>query len=359
MDDFFGVRLRIARRKAGFTTKELAGRIEPSLSAQAIGRYERGEMLPRSGVLVQLSRILGVSMEFLFGGQVEAITGIEFRRKSAANAQDWSKVEGEVIEQLKNYFLIEDILELPHSRNALGEFGRCSISDWQDVDDAAMELRSCWKLGSDPISDVVSLLESQAIKVLGLDAPEGIDGFSCFARLSGNRTGAPIVALSNSTTLERRRLGLARELAHHVLDRPSHPDITLERAAQRFAGAFLAPADHLRSQTGRGRLSLARQEVITLKRIYGISAAALLVRAEEAEILPASSVKRAFRTYARTWRVTEPALLVSESGFPERETPLRYRNLVWRALTEKIITPYKASKMLQIPLDEVALKIPA
>ena len=39
----FGQRLRLARKKAGFSMRELAGCLSPPLSAQAISKYEGGQ----------------------------------------------------------------------------------------------------------------------------------------------------------------------------------------------------------------------------------------------------------------------------------------------------------------------------
>ena len=39
-------------------------------------------------------------------------------------------------------------------------------------------------------------------------------------------------------------------LAHRVLRDTGDPDIRVEKAMQRFAGAFLVPAEHLRADAG-------------------------------------------------------------------------------------------------------------
>ena len=71
----FGQRLRLARRKAGFSMRNLAGRLSSPVSAQAISKYEGGRMMPSSAVLVDLADPLDVSLDFLMGGQVETLDG--------------------------------------------------------------------------------------------------------------------------------------------------------------------------------------------------------------------------------------------------------------------------------------------
>ena len=67
----FGQRLRLARKKAGFSMRELARRMSPPVSAQAISKYESGQMMPRWSVLFSLAQALDVSVDFLMGGQVQ------------------------------------------------------------------------------------------------------------------------------------------------------------------------------------------------------------------------------------------------------------------------------------------------
>ena len=62
-------------------------------------------------MLVGLGKALGVSLDFLLGGQVEGLESIEWRKNSTASAQDRAMAESIVIEKLEDYLAIEDILE--------------------------------------------------------------------------------------------------------------------------------------------------------------------------------------------------------------------------------------------------------
>ena len=92
--------------------QQLADRLSPSISVQAISKYEAGTMMPRSAVLMGLGKALGVSLDFLMGGQVESLTRIEFRKHSRTSAKDRALVEAVATEQLEGYLTIEDILEI-------------------------------------------------------------------------------------------------------------------------------------------------------------------------------------------------------------------------------------------------------
>ena len=56
-------RLRLARRKAGLSLRDLSAAMDGRVTAQAIGKYERGESVPSSGVVLAMSKALGVSLK--------------------------------------------------------------------------------------------------------------------------------------------------------------------------------------------------------------------------------------------------------------------------------------------------------
>ena len=62
-------RIRLARRKAGLSLRALSVQMQGRVTAQAIGKYERGEDVPSSGVLIALSKSLNVSMSYLLDSQ--------------------------------------------------------------------------------------------------------------------------------------------------------------------------------------------------------------------------------------------------------------------------------------------------
>ena len=77
----FGQRLRLARKRAGFSLRSLAEQMTPRVTDQAISKYEAGKMLPSSAVLAALGKALDVSLDFLMSSQIETL---EKPRVSAA-----------------------------------------------------------------------------------------------------------------------------------------------------------------------------------------------------------------------------------------------------------------------------------
>ncbi len=62
-----GARIAALRRDAGWSQAELAGRL--GVSASAIGMYEQGRREPSADSLVALSRIFGVTTDYLLTGK--------------------------------------------------------------------------------------------------------------------------------------------------------------------------------------------------------------------------------------------------------------------------------------------------
>ena len=352
----FGQRLRLARKRAGLSMRSLADAMTPKVTAQAINKYEAGKMLPASAVLVGLGKALDVSLDFLMSAQVEALDGVEFRKRSGASARDRAQAEAVLIDGLERYLAIEHILDMPATVDWVEERRYDSVASEAQIDDRADQLRDAWHLGMDPIPSLCELLEDKGIKVVEADLPESINGLSCHV-LRGGEIVAEAVLVSNRINVERKRFTLAHELAHRIIRSTGNPAIDLEAAMNRFAGAFLVPGQCLREKVGTGRHRITYYEIIRLKQIYGVSAVALLVRLGQVGVLSPGSVQRAFTTFARSWRRSEPEPIRADHGFAAFEKPRRFKRLVARAVGEELISPVRAAALLDQSLEFVERQI--
>ena len=353
----FGQRLRLARKKAGLSMRTLADQVSPKVTAQAISKYESGKMMPSASVLVGLGKTLGASLDFLTGSQVEALRGIEFRKHSGTSAQDRAKAEAIVTEQLEAYLTVEDILELAPQDNPFGDLVTECVESFGQIEQIAGGLRRHWALGIDPIPSMAGLLEDKGIMVIEADLPRRFDGLACEVLCHSDRHSTAVVVVSSRTGVERKRFNLAHELAHRVIRATGNPEIRLEKAIDRFAGAFLVSAEHLAEEAGANRHGMTYHELMRLKRLYGVSAAAMLMRLGQVGILPRSAIEYAFRSYARTWRRKEPEPIRDDEGFGAFERPQRFESLVWRALGEQLISPIRAAQFLHRPLASIEREI--
>lgn len=348
-----GERLILARKKAGHSLRSLSDAIDGRVSAQAIGKYERNEMAPSSDILSLLAKELGVSMSFLFSSQVEELLNVDFRKKSTTSAQERAQVEALVIEHLERYLEIEDILELKSSEWVMPLSKLYLLKTEAQAEDMAIAVRKKWNLGEDPIPDMTELLEEQGIKVLILDLPDDFSGLTSIVRRSNGKPEVHVIVISQNVTLERRRFTLAHELAHRLIDETS--PCNHEKASDMFAGAFLMVANHVRTQIGKFRKSISYAEILDIKRMYRVSAAAVLVRLKQLGILSATAVNYAFRTFAKAWRFEEPYPLEAELGSQEKAK--RFERLCLRALSERYISLSKGLELLRVSLSALEEKL--
>ena len=234
-----GKRLKAAREAAGLSLRELEAALQKRVSAQAIGKYERDEMMPSSGVLLALAKALNASPEFLLSTQEIELEGIDFRKATSAASKEERAVEALVLDHVERYLSIEDLLPGQERNWVCPQNIQFSIRNIEDAEQAADCLRKIWKLGIDPIPLMAELLEEKGIKVIAIDLPETVSGSKAFVKRVRS-SDVPVVVVNQNHNGERQRFTLAHELAHLVLHfDESVADAKQEKAADRFAGAFL------------------------------------------------------------------------------------------------------------------------
>lgn len=348
-----GDRVKLARSKAGLSLRALSAAMNELVTAQAIGKYERGEDNPSSGVLLALSKALGVSLGYLLDTQGIELSGVEFRTKANTTASDRAHVETEVLEWIERYLQVEVILELDSATWQTPVSKPRHLQQVADAEALAVEVRAKWQLGLDPLPNMTELLEEKGLKVLTVPLPQRISGFTCVVGRGKGKTPLPVIVVNNQFSLERRRLTLAHELAHRLIDTDSLIDKEEEKAANLFAGAFLMPREHLLREVGKHRSAVGYKEIIALKRLYRVSGAALLMRLRQLDVINQATLVYAFQSIARGWRTQEPEELEPPDIRGQRERARRFERLCYRALAEGLISITKGAELLRLPISEV------
>ena len=350
-----GHRLRIARAAAGLSLRDLSAQIDGLVTAQAIGKYERNEDMPRSGVLLALADALNVSEDYLLSDDDLVLEGVEFRKKPDTTAREEAAIEANSVHLLERYLAIEDLLHLKSVDWEKPRSAPHPVSDIRDAEDAARSVREDWGLGNDPIPQLAELLEERGIKVLSLSL-QNIDGLAAKVRRK-DHMAARVVVVKSDAWSERKRFTLAHELGHMVMD-PS-PDMSeeeIEKAAHRFAGAFLIPADTLRAEMGSNRSSVSIGELVALKERFGVSIQAIAYRCKDLGILNQSAFVRLFKLFnQRGWR--KPPYAEPGAIPPMWEEPKRFERLCYRALAENMIGEPRAAELLGISVRELGTRL--
>jgi Zn-dependent peptidase ImmA (M78 family)/DNA-binding XRE family transcriptional regulator len=344
-----GNRLKRAREALGMSLRELEAAIQGQVSAQAIGKYERNEMMPSSTILLALSKALEVSPEYLLSERDIELTGVDFRKAPQAGAKEERAVEASVLDQVERYLELEELLpgveqfwEAPSDQ--MFQIGRI-----EDAEQAADALRHLWELGIDAIPSLAELLEDKGVKVIALALPENVSGSKAFVQRP-DRQDVPVIVVNGGHNGERQRFTLAHELAHLVLRFSGLNDAEQEKAADRFAGAFLMAKDMVRRLLGPHRTSISIGELAELKKLFKVSIASLVVRCAQLGIITKA-------VYGRLWAQIKDlgwnGQASNEPGTLTAEVPQRMERLCLRAVAEGAISEARAAELLGISVREL------
>lgn len=344
-----GKRLKQARDALGLSLRDLETVIQNQVSAQAIGKYERDEMMPSSTILLALAKALNVTPEYLLSTREIELEGVDFRKEPQAGAKEERAVEAIVLDKVERYLELEELFpgaDKLWSSPLRDEF---TINSIEDVERAAETLRVIWNLGTDPIPLMAELLEEQGIKVIALDLPDDVSGSKAFVKRA-RQDNVPVIVVNQKHNGERQRFTLAHELAHLVLRFTAMSDLDEEKAANRFAGAFLMAKEMMYSLLGKNRTSISLGELAELKKIFKVSIAALVVRCNQLGVMSKAA-------YGRLWAEIKAlgwnSQMSNEPNKFDPEVPQRMGRLCLRAVAEGLISESRAAELLQISVRKL------
>jgi len=331
MNNIFAKRLVAARKMSGLSLQSLADKLGKIVTKQSLNKYEQGKMKPDSNLIIQLAKILNVSVDYFFATPVIEVTlaNVDFRKHSSKISKT---EETAIIEKSKN--VLERFMELESIANLQDEAEYFeyykTISSVEDAEDAAKELRNQWNLGYDPIPDVVEMLEDKGYMVIEVEASLGFDGM----RAESNDKKIIVLRQDNYDDVVRKRFTALHELAHHALKYSN--DISekeKEKFCQVFASAVLYPEEMAKRELKRDRFHFYQKELEMIKERWGISFPAIFSRALKLGLITEhvySSLNIQYRS--RGLHLNEPARFLS------REKPMKFERLLYFALGKELIS---------------------
>lgn len=337
----FGKRLRQARKMRGLSLAALREKMGSLVSIAALSKYEKGQSMASSKVLVSLSEALDVSLDYLFREFEVKLDRIRFRKLSTLPKKQQESVTEQARDFFERYFEIEKLL------GAEKKFRIPDLRDYEsDYEKMAEKLREDWKIGLDPISNVHDLLEENGIKVwLARKCDDKFNG------LSAESDFGQVIVVSENMTAARRRMTALHELAHILCEPLKMKEKEEEKFVRAFTGALLLPKEALFGAFGRKRRGIAMGELLEIKKRFGCSMAGIMMRARQLGIVSKGSREQFFRRSTREgWRKLEPFDRELSKAFPEESH--RFKQLVFRAYGEDLITLSQASTYLGCSMDE-------
>lgn len=258
-------RITLARQRRGLSKTALAR--ELGVTARTITRYETDGAPPE--VTPSISQALRFPEGYFFLSPPAAIEREDLAFRSAARTS--AAVKEAAVASATNgvdlhRWLSEHIKTPGQSVPFLGNM---------TPEEAATQLRHEWGLGINPLPNLVQLAESHGIRVFGIPTlAQSVDAFSMYYE------DQPYIFLTRRRTPEGVRFDIAHELGHLVLH-SCGSDFAAgkeeEREADRFAAEFLMPTASVNNYMPQNP---TKEQLIELKRFYGVSTMALAVKAK-------------------------------------------------------------------------------
>ena len=322
MGNFIPARLKKAREEMGLTQQAFARAV--GLSSEFISLLEAGKRTPSLDTLARIAAHLHRDASFFLGEKEPAFT-ILFR----AAAQSLSPAARLELEHFQRY--CEDYLRLEESTGLRLELAPL-YSGHLSPERMASEERRRLGLGDEPVRDIFALLERNGCRILRRPFPEDIEISGVFVFLEDQN--AAFALINSAQRFCRQVFTSAHEYCHYLKDRHDAPLIDTpeifgeklltkggqggsrldtggavpkngqlsngvrevgpgakEQFAQEFAACFLMPPAKVREVVdkdfGRGR-RLSYDDVLLVKRYFGVSAQAMLRTLRDLGLLSAA-----------------------------------------------------------------------
>lgn len=284
----FGAKLRRARENLGLTQEELSKAV--GLSSKFISLLEIGKRTPSVDSLLRLADFLKKDIGY-FLQELEGNFQLLLKEKKL------SREARTVIRRLQRY--CEDYVRLEEL--SLRRAETAPLYQIASAERMAQEERKRLGLGDEPIRDVFGLLEINGLKIMRQSIPENAQIAAIFVFYDAEQAAFALV--DSSRPLGDQAVMAVHVYAHYLRDRSAspildNPDVFVdeylplyhprEKFAQQFALHFLVPQQklkHIIQKEMHGR-SLHFEDVIYLKRYFGVRTLTLLHILHSLEIIP-------------------------------------------------------------------------
>jgi Zn-dependent peptidase ImmA (M78 family)/transcriptional regulator with XRE-family HTH domain len=336
-----GNRIHRARKALGLSLRYLAEQI--GLSHAAIKKYEDNETTPSSDILIKLAKALQVKVEYFFRPERFTLEKFQYRKHADMPEKQLEEIKAKMLDQIERRVELESLFPSPPiDQFSFGDLGEKKIKSYDDAEEVASQVRKRWKLGCEPLPDLIDIFEEHGIKVFEIDNQQ----YRKFDGLSASINNMPIIVIGNQWPGDRQRFTLAHELGHLALNFFAPSSLDEEKCCNRFAGAFLLPKDALISVLGEHRNYVEPRELSLIKQEFGISMLGVLHRAQDAGIISNSLYHQLRNEFnERGWSKCEPG-----DQFPNEKTHI-FEQMIFHALAEEYIGESKAAELMNMPLE--------
>ena len=341
-----GRRIRMAREMRGMSLEALSKAMNPSVTKQAISKYEKGLAAPGSAVVLALSNALNVAVDYFFRQQMVTISKIAFNNKSMLGASAAKAINEVVRDHVERY--LEAVQSAGVQIPSLSNGWPKSVADEQAIVAMVKELRQSWNIGECALGNVIEILEQHGIIVLEIADQGDFQGLSGWVDDT-----YPIIVLNRSLNYESKRFTALHELGH-ILIAAEHDDKQMEKLCNIFADELLISEARLREMLGAKVKDLFINELENVRDSYGISIDVLLSKMQRMGVVS----KSAYKSYLQQCSSDNNLRIrVEQSSRIKAETSHKFVNMVCRALSLDAISTSKAASLLNISVMDLRMML--
>jgi len=314
------------------TQVQLASMVD--VSPATISKWRAGTQAPERDALERLAGVVNVTPEWFTRVPGAKLSLPLFRSNASAHVAARAMLEARLEWAQDVAAALMEYVDYPDLNLPSREYTDPEEITNEDIEKAASECRDLWRLGRSAIQDLALAVEGAGVIVVreetGIAQIEGLSAWS-------EALGRPLILLSaDKKNGYRSRFDLAHEVGHLILHR--HIQRTTDNArhkmmeaqAHRFAGAFLLPAETFASEV---RVPPTLDDLLLLKRRWGVSAAAIIMRLKALEMLNEDGALMLFKRRSARWGAK------SEPGDEDRrpEQPRLLRRTIDLLVEEKVM----------------------
>ena len=272
------------------------------VSPATISKWRAGTQAPEREALDRLAGVVNVTPEWFTRPPTEKLSLPLFRSNASAHVAARAMLEARIEWAQDIAIALMEFVDYPDLNLPARSFSDPEEITPEDIEKAASECRDMWRLGRVAVQDLALAVEGAGIILIREETGIAqIEGLSAWSEVLGR----PLILLSaDKDNGYRSRFDLAHELGHLVLhrhiqrttDRDRHK--LMEKQAHHFAGAFLLPAETFASDV---RMPVTLDDMLLLKRRWGVSVAAIMMRLHALGLLDEEDKLALFKRRSARW----------------------------------------------------------
>lgn len=310
-----------------------------NMSAPAISKYEKGEIIPNSQKLIEFANAYNVkTIEFLKIYQVPQMKFISFRKKQKLKGKNLELLKQVIQEEVSKYLEVTEMNKIDSN----SKLKRYKCNSLEDAELAANNFREYINISNkQPISDLTNILENLGILIVYIKNKNNL--FNDFDGLSEIVNNIPIIVLlDNIKDGARQRFTIAHELGHLLLD---VNNIDEEKICNRFSSSLLMPKEAMINEFGHYRTNISFYELVALKNEYKVSYSALAYRLKDLNIITNNQYKSLSIFINKKIGKNDPNPITPERSY-------HFKRIVHKLESSEIITLSKACELLGETINE-------